>query len=427
VQPKTLAGCAYAIATDSPFHVALGSLAPQNGFGFGAAFDESYTPNESWRLSWNADAVGAPSGAWRAGVYMKLIHMPPTSGVVVRPPGEVASGSPITPRELPVIDLFAQTISLKTLGYFGEGRTSIEAGRSVYGERETTAGVSAVYPVGLAALSALHPALIGGINGRFVSIRPGVSNDVPSIEQLYDEAGAPGVDRQRPFLELGEAIRFKPSALHGWLRFNYRFAAQQFRSSRESLSSFNRWTIDLQHEIPLYRNVSSSGPSELNGPDACTQSVESPSCPPVRWSRNREGAIGLRLLMVASTAADGDRVPFYFQPTLGGSDINGERLLAGYQDYRFRAPNLLALQETFEHTIWGPIGAFALAEQGRVATNRGDLGFHQLAKSTTIGVTLRAGGFPMVHLSWSWSREGHHLIGAMDSTLLGGSPRPSLF
>ena len=29
-------------------------------------------------------------------------------------------------------------------------------------------------------------------------------------------------------------------------------------------------------------------------------------------------------------------VPFYFQPTLGGSDINGQRLLSGYDDYRFR-------------------------------------------------------------------------------------------
>ncbi|HYL14673.1 MAG TPA: alkaline phosphatase family protein [Terriglobales bacterium] len=49
-------------------------------------------------------------------------------------------------------------------------------------------------------------------------------------------------------------------------------------------------------------------------------------------------------------------VPFYFQHTLGGSDINGVPWLSSYQDYRFRAPNLLVLRESFEHSIWGPFG-----------------------------------------------------------------------
>lgn len=46
-------------------------------------------------------------------------------------------------------------------------------------------------------------------------------------------------------------------------------------------------------------------------------------------------------------------VPFYFQQTLGGQDINSSLALGSYQDYRFRAPNLLLLQESFEHSICG--------------------------------------------------------------------------
>jgi hypothetical protein len=42
-------------------------------------------------------------------------------------------------------------------------------------------------------------------------------------------------------------------------------------------------------------------------------------------------------------------VPFYFQPTLGGSDINGTAALASYQDYRFRAPNNILARASFEH------------------------------------------------------------------------------
>ena len=33
------------LATDHPLHIAVGSIAPQNGFGVGGAFAAHYTPN----------------------------------------------------------------------------------------------------------------------------------------------------------------------------------------------------------------------------------------------------------------------------------------------------------------------------------------------------------------------------------------------
>jgi phospholipase C len=98
-----------------------------------------------------------------------------------------------------------------------------------------------------------------------------------------------------------------------------------------------------------------------------------------------------------------------------------------YDDYRFRAPHLIALQGTIEYSLWGPVGAFAAIEGGKVASTRDDLSFSGLRASGSVGVTLRAGGFPLVNLSWSFGGEGHHVIGEMSSTLLGGSSRPSLF
>ena len=68
-------GCAYTLFTDHPLHIAAGSMPPQNGFGFGAAFVWSKN-TRNWRMSWDVDAVGATSAAWRAGAYMKLIHTP---------------------------------------------------------------------------------------------------------------------------------------------------------------------------------------------------------------------------------------------------------------------------------------------------------------------------------------------------------------
>jgi hypothetical protein len=146
----------------------------------------------------------------------------------------------------------------------------------------------------------------------------------------------------------------------------------------------------------------------------------------VQWSRNRQGTIVLRLLVSAASTSEANRVPFYFQPTLGGSDIDGERRLASYDDYRFRGANLILLQESIEHSLWGPLGVFVQAEQGKVAATRSDLDLGHLRTSTTVGLTLRAGGFPMVNLSFSWGGEGHHVIAAMNTSLLGGSARPRL-
>jgi hypothetical protein len=425
---KAVGNCAYTLATDSPFHVAFGSLAPQNGFGFGAAFTEHYTPNESWRLSWNADGVGAASGAWRAGLYMKIVHTPATSGVVVRPAGSSGASPTIAPREFAVVDVYAQAMSLNTIGYFGAVSPNTETLHAVYGQSQTIVGTSVTYPLGsIRAISGLRMALLGGVNGRFVSIRPGPSDQGIPITPAFTNDSAPGLTAQDPFVEFREGLRFRPALANGWLRLDYLVSAQQFRTSTESRSSFDRWTIDLKHEIPIYRHVSSTGPREFNGPDECRQAVGSPGCPPVQWSRNREGAVGFRLLVSSATASEGSQVPFYFQRTLGGSDIDGEMLLASYEDYRFRGPKLLALQERFEHSIWGPFGAYVLAEQGKVALAGEDLGFGDLTTSTTIGLTLRAGGLPMVNLSFSWGGGGHHVIGAMSPTLLGGSSRPSSF
>ena len=95
-------------------------------------------------------------------------------------------------------------------------------------------------------------------------------------------------------------------------------------------------------------------------------------------------------------------MPFYFQPTLGGSDINGNPSLSSFQDYRFRGANILLLRESFEHSIWGPFGFTFMADQGKVGLNRGDIAFDHLKHSFASGITLRAGGFPMIYILYAW-------------------------
>jgi hypothetical protein len=133
--------------------------------------------------------------------------------------------------------------------------------------------------------------------------------------------------------------------------------------------------------------------------------------------------------MTGSAAYAHAAVPFYFDPTIGGSDINGQPLLPSYPDYRFRGPNLVLLRETIEHAIPKiPLGVYFAADQSKVTLTRSDIDFSNLRDSYTVGFTVQAGGLPVVYLLFSWGgNEGSHTTFRVSDTLLGGSARPSLF
>ena len=433
---KVIPGCGYELFTDHPLHIAAGSLPPQNGFGLGAAFTADKN-TENWRLTWDVDAVGSPNGSWRAGGYMKLIHTPNEPVKVDLPtvsqPGQTAQPkkpakkSPINlVHPYTVFNLYAQSISLNKLNFFGLGNDSALTDASVFGMTQTILGTSVVKPVyEWAAIAKLNLALLGEVNGRFVNIKGENGDSVPSIEALYTNATAPGLNSQPGFIQLGEGFRIRP-VFGDRLQLNYLANFQQFFAPSSSMNSFLRWTADLNHTFYLYGYTKAAVKNtDANGPDECAPNGA--KCPPLPHTLNLNGSIGARLLVSESINSATSAVPFYFQQTLGGSDIDGAMTLGSYQDYRFRAPNLLLLQESFEHSIWGPFGLKLMADEGRVALTRGDLGFDHLRHSFAAGFTLRAGGFPMVYLMFAWGGpEGHHNIFNLNPSLLGGSARPLL-
>lgn len=428
---KASAGCAYTLFTDHPLHIATGSMSPQNGFGLGAAFVRSKN-TKNWRTSWDVDAVGATSAAWRAGAYIKLVHTPhpPANPIAVIMPGKTPAGrTTAKPSEAfthpyTVYDLYAQSVSLNKLNYLGLGNDTPLTGKSLFGMSETIVGASAIKPVyEWAAIRGLHVALVGEINGRFVTIRGEHGQSTPSIETLYTNATAPGLTNQPGFLQLGEGVRIKP--VFGDFELNYLGRFQQFFAPSDSRDSFLRWSVDLKHTYFLHGRERSAPPNpDTVGPDSCAGD----SCQPISYTRNLEGSIELRVLLSESIYSASSAVPFYFQQTLGGQDIDSALSLGSYQDYRYRAPNLLLFQETLEHSIWGPLGLKISADQGRVALTRADLGFEDFKHSFAAGFTLRAGAFPLISLMYAWGGpEGQHTIASVNTSLLGASARPTLY
>jgi hypothetical protein len=421
----SLASCAETAATGQPMHIAVGSLAPQNGVAAGLAFLEHKDLVSEWRLSWDLDAVASGNGSWRAGAYMKAYRQPGGKIIVVYPGATSPPKHDPLYRTAPLFNLYAETTSLNLIYYYGLGPDTLPAARSFFGLTQTILGTNAIVPLaGKAGLS-----IIGELNGRFPQLRGNQNGGSPSIEQVYTESTAPGLTSQPGYLQAGEGLRLRPSLFRDTLRLNYLLQFQQFVAPSNSHYSFRRWTTDLNHTIPLYRNVRLTQANDQNGPDSCSISSTNTSCPRVSLTQNLEGSINVRLLMTGSIADAGSVVPFYFDPTIGGSDLNGQPILASYPDYRFRAPNLLLVRGTFEHSLGKlPAGFLFSVDEAKVGLNRDDISFDHLQHTFTAGLTLHAGGLPVVYLLFAWGgNEGHHTTAAISNVLLGASSRPSLF
>lgn len=327
--------------------------------------------------------------------------------------------------EQPVLNLYEQSISLNKLAFFGEGSQTAIADRSYFGMTEHIVGGNLVRPI----YERLNVGVYGEANGRAVDIRSSNGQPSVSIEQIYTSTTAPDLNHQPFFLQLGAGVRMRPSSPKGLFHFNYDLAYRPFIDVSGSGFSFQRLTVDLYQEISFY-HTNMRVPRETDDPNNCLidPTAERPRCPRVT-NRDLEGSLGIRAFTSLSMTPGGNAVPFYFQPTLGGSDINGNSALSSYQDYRFRAPNVLLFQEKLEHSLGKlPVGFIFQADEGKVGLTRGDLGGNPWRHSYAAGLTLRAGGFPQVYFLFAFGgAEGTHTIVNMNTSLLGSASRPSLF
>jgi hypothetical protein len=447
-----LTDCGQTLVMGQPMHIAVGSLSPQNGFGAGLAFVEHKNFASEWRDNFDIDALATTNGSWRAGGYMKAYRLPGGT-IVMQLPGTGGAKPTTTPlfTSAPLLNFYSQSISLTRVDYFGLGPHTTPAAHTTYGFSENITGMNATLPVA-GALAPAKLAVLLELNGRFPSIRPGTAGSLPTIGALFNEATAPGLTRQTGYLEPSEGLRLTPALFSDHIRLNYLIQFQQFVAPADSAYSFRRLNGDFSHEVPLYKLLPAKAAAlytptrapvlQYDGPDDCTGSgsnisvkhagtPENPArpCPVISTTAKLEGSITLRAFLSESFADRGSNVPFYLSPTIGGSDINGTPMLASYPDYRFRGPDLLLFQGTLEHSLGKlPIGAIFSVDEGKIGLRRDDVSIDHLRHTFTVGMTIHAGGLPLVDLLFTWGgAEGTHTTGSVSPSLLGGSSRPSLF
>jgi hypothetical protein len=164
-----------------------------------------------------------------------------------------------------------------------------------------------------------------------------------------------------------------------WQRTKVRGTYEHFTDLDAGTYSFDRMTGFATTSFDIRKRIQSMTlPTWKN---ALCESVAGGEC--------SLGQLTFNGLVTASYVGTGKAVPFYFQPTLGGTDIQGFDTLRGYLDFRFRAPNRVLLQAQFDHHIWAFLGVYGFYDMGKVAINPGDLGLSHLRHDIGVGASIK--------------------------------------
>jgi len=107
-----------------------------------------------------------------------------------------------------------------------------------------------------------------------------------------------------------------------------------------------------------------------------------------------------------------DPIPFYLEPTLGGSGT-----LRGFLEYRFRDRDALAGTAEYRYRMWRFVDGTVFADFGQVYNNiLKQIGDYKLQAAGGVGIRVVAEHGLQFHLNIGQSREGTHMYGSLGTS-----------
>jgi hypothetical protein len=354
--------CGQAVFNGKPLHVDMQMFPPGNGMAIGLAYTHGFTFGENWKNEWEIGGRGSFQGAWNGHGLVTLRLQKSDTGLNGPPPNPLHEV-----KDHLLIHFFASGQGLPKLDFYGEGpRTSLNS-LALYSERDTRVGVAIDKPLTWwlnagALVEGLWPDVSVSSDSKLPILSPGIERQPPYTHYAFFLR--PHLPNQEPYDLL------------------YKIGYEFYQDQGTGRYSFRRFRADLLHNLYLEHS---------------------------KGARRRDSILSIYGRLSLADTSSGRFVPFYLQDTLGGSDINGDPSLRSFADYRFRAPNAVAIETEFNRRLWRFLGLMAFYDTGMVAVRRSDLDLGQFRHSFGGGLTL-----------WSTSRvvfkayvgfgggEGHH-------------------
>jgi hypothetical protein len=333
---STLESCVTDVFTLDTVHPVVRSIVP--GGGTGAGLNLKLDSPGTWHNTFTINGAISVRDFWSAEMKETLTHR--------------KFGDWNTARDSFAAHVYVRARDLPIMPFYGIGPNTSKSDLVDFSERDTFAGIDATNPL------SSWIGIGGTIEGIFPDVNGVHSAGVRSIDQFYTEATAPGLATQPKFLH--SEIFLHPHHADP-LEFDYHIGYNFFTDMDTGHYSFRRFRADLRHNIYPERN---------------------------KGRPKRTSVLSIRALLSLSDQSAANAIPFYLQETLGGSDINGDAMLRGFADYRFRAPNLVMIQTQYERQVWKWFGVLAFYDTGQVAVRKSDLSFSDFRHSFGFGLNL---------------------------------------
>ena len=250
------------------------------------------------------------------------------------------------------------------MNYYGPGPDSRKTFRSNYRLENTGFnGTAGVRPFRFLSLGV-------SLGYLFVNIGPGRVSRFVSAEQVFTPQEAPGIDRQANFLSQAGFIQFdyrdKPQGPRSG--GNYMIEYERYLDRTRGLHDFHRLDLQLQQYIPFF---------------------------------NQQRVIALHGRSVLTFPRAGQIVPFYLQPTLGGSED-----LRGFRAFRFSDNNMIAASVEYQLRAYRFLDLAVFWDTGKVFPEGAQWNFKDVESAVGFGLRFNGRDNPLLRADVAFSHEG---------------------
>jgi hypothetical protein len=250
------------------------------------------------------------------------------------------------------------------MSYYGPGPDSEKTGRSNFRLEDTA--IDATFGV-----RPTRRLTVGSSAGYlFNNIGAGTDSRYATSVATYSPVQARGIDVQSNFMRTGTFVQYDWRDDPGGPRSGGNYFAQfsDYRDRSFGVSHFRRLDIEAQQYFSIL---------------------------------NERRVFATRVRSTLTFRDDNRFIPFYMQPSLGGSED-----LRGYRPFRFRDDNLLVMNAEYRWEVFSGLDMALFADAGKVFSRRSQFNLTNLESNAGFGFRFNARNQTFLRLDVAFSHEG---------------------